>query len=121
MTRPASRAALALCLAALATGVPRVGADRTPTACACHHAGAGACSCAARSHRAGLTGRARCVSPCCRVPETARAPQAGPEPFVLTARAAPLPPPPRRPSFPLLPSSALDREREPETPPPRRA
>jgi hypothetical protein len=119
MTRPASRAALALCLAALATGVPRVHAERTLTACACHHAGA--CSCARGSHGAGLANRARCVSPCCRIPETARAPQGAPDPFVLTARAAPLPPPARRPSFPAPPASAVDREREPETPPPRRA
>jgi hypothetical protein len=121
MKRTAARTAVALCLAVLATGVPRASAERTVAACACHHAGGGACSCAARSHGAGLTGRARCVSPCCRVPETARAPQGGPEPFLLAARAAPLPPPARRPSFLPTPASALDREREPETPPPRRA
>lgn len=121
MKRTAARTAVALCLAALATGVPRASADRTTTACACHHAGAGACSCASRSHRSNLTGRARCVSPCCRVPETARAQQAGPEPFLAAVRVAPLPPPPRGPSFPATPASALDREREPETPPPRRA
>ncbi len=119
MTRSASRTAVALCLAALATGVPRARVERAATACACHHAGATPCTCARGAQR--ISGRSHCVSPCCKVPESARPPQAAPEPLALAARAAPLPPPAGRTASPETPASAVDRAHEPETPPPRPA